>query len=473
MKDGKKYKQLIESLGNEYFFYSHNLAGDYLYMSPSVETVLGYSVEEAKEGLVKHLTESDQNTKTIEVLNKSANGNQQQTFQLELYAKDGSIKVIEITESPLFNGKGELLSVEGVAHDITRRKERENTIQQQNEKLKQQTKELVATIADLKETQSQLVQSEKLRALGNLIAGIAHEINTPLGAINASVDNISKSLDESLKNIYRLFTSLSKNELLVFLQIMEMIERDKQPLVSKEKRRFKRMVKAKLDDARFEDTYTLTDYILYLNLYEVVDKVIPLLAVDNPGFILKSLRDIYSVRKNSENIKLAVDKASKVVFALKRFTHKDQGLAKEKSNLKENIDMVLTLHHNRLKQGIEVIQNYDEVPLVSCYPDELVQVWTNLISNAIQAMDNHGILTIGIKNMGERVQVTVSDTGCGIPEENREKIFESFFTTKKAGEGTGIGLDLVLKIIEKHQATIDLTSEVGEGTTFIVTLPVN
>jgi len=468
-----KYKQLIESLENDYFFYSHNIDGDYLYMSPSVETILGYNVEEAKEGLVKHMTDSDINKKTIEVLRKSATGKRQKTFQFELFAKNGAIKVIEITESPLYNENGELLSIEGVAHDITRRIEREKTIREQNEKLKQQTEELEATIADLKQTQSQLVQSEKMRALGNLIAGVAHEINTPIGAINASVDNISRSLDESMQNLYTLFSRLSEKELVVFLKIMKLIDRSKPALVSKEKRYYKKLVKEKLDNAGFDDTYTMTDHVIYLNLYEVVDQIIPLLKVDNPGFILKSIRDIYSVRKNSENIKLAVDKASKVVYALKKFTHKDQGMDKELSNLRENIDMVLTLHHNRIKQGIEVIQNYDDdIPLINCYPDELVQVWTNLISNAIQAMDNIGQLTITIINMGERIQVSISDTGCGIPDKIREKIFEPFFTTKKAGEGTGIGLELVLKIIEKHQGNLDFKSKVGEGTTFIITLPV-
>ncbi|WP_347841165.1 ATP-binding protein [uncultured Draconibacterium sp.] len=473
MKDGKKYKQLIESLGNEYFFYSHNLAGEYLYISPSVEKVLGYDVEEAKKGLVRHMTESKLNKETIEVLKKSATGEKQKTFQFELYAKNGKIKVIEITESPLYNDNGELISIEGVAHDITRRKEREKTIQKQNEMLKQQTEALEATIADLKRTQSQLVQSEKMRALGNLIAGVAHEINTPIGAINASVDNISRSLDASMENLFVLFTRLSEQELVVFLRIMKMIDQKKPSLTSKEKRFYKKQIKQKLEQAGHTDIFNLTDYLLYLNLYEQVDDVIALLTIKNPGFVLKSIKDIYSVRKNSENIKLAVDKAAKVVFALKRFTHKDQGLAKEKTNLIENIEMVLTLHHNRIKQGIEVVQEYDEIPFISCYPDELVQVWTNLVSNAIQAMNNQGTLSIGIKNLGERVQVSIGDTGCGIPKENHEKIFEPFFTTKKAGEGTGIGLDLVLKIIEKHQANLDFTSEPGKGTTFIVTLPVN
>ena len=469
-----KYKQLIESLENEYFFYSHNIDGDYLYMSPSVKTILGYDVEEAKLGLVKHMTDSELNDKTKKTQKKSATGVKQNTFQLELFAKDGSIKVIEITESPLYNEAGELLSIEGVAHDITRRIERDKTIRLQNQKLTQQTEELEATIADLKQTQSQLVQSEKMRALGNLIAGVAHEINTPIGAINASVDNIFRSLDASMENLYILFTRLSEHELVIFLKVLNMIDRKKPPLVSKEKRHYKKLVKEKLDNAGFNDTYTMTDHLIYLNLYEKADQIIPLLKVDNPEFILKSIRNIYSVRKNSENIKLAVEKASKVVYALKRFTHKDQGMEKERSNLKENIDMVLTLHHNRIKQGIEVIQNYDDnIPLINCYPDELVQVWTNLISNAIQAMDNEGRLTITIKNVEERIQVSIADTGCGIPEDIHEKIFEPFFTTKKAGEGTGIGLELVLKIIEKHHGNLEFESKVGEGTTFTITLPVN
>nr|WP_321357052.1 ATP-binding protein [uncultured Draconibacterium sp.] len=469
-----KYKQLIESLRNEYFFYSHNLKGDYLYMSPSVKTILGYDVEEAKLGLVQHMTDSELNDKTKKTQKKSATGEQQKTFQLELFAKDGSIKVIEITESPLYNEAGELLSIEGVAHDITRRIERDKTISQQNQKLKQQTEELEATIADLKQTQSQLVQSEKMRALGNLIAGVAHEINTPIGAINASIDNISRSLDDSLENIYTLFSEISEKQLVAFFTIMKMIRRNKPPLISKEKRYYKKLVKEKLDNAGFEDTYTITDHLIYLNLYEDTDQIIPILQIEDPVFILKSLHNIYSIRKNSENIKMAIEKASKVIYALKRFTHKDQGMAKELSNLKENIDMVLTLHNNRIKHGIEVTQNYDNnIPLINCYPDELVQVWTNLISNAIQAMDNEGKLTISIKNLQERIQVSIADTGSGIPEELHEKIFEPFFTTKKAGEGTGIGLELVLKIIEKHQGTLEFDSKVGEGTTFTITLPVN
>ncbi|MFB8789866.1 MAG: ATP-binding protein [Potamolinea sp.] len=137
----------------------------------------------------------------------------------------------------------------------------------------------------------------------------------------------------------------------------------------------------------------------------------------------------------------------------------------------EGIETILTLYQNQLKHGVEVIRNYQaELPAVWCYPDELNQVWTNLIDNALQAMKNKGTLKIDVKQQDNQMQIRISDSGKGIPPEIIPKIFEPFFSTKPAGEGSGLGLDIVKKIIDKHQGKIEVDS-VPSKTIFIVSIP--
>jgi signal transduction histidine kinase len=124
-----------------------------------------------------------------------------------------------------------------------------------------------------------------------------------------------------------------------------------------------------------------------------------------------------------------------------------------------------------LKQGIEVIKNYQQVPAIFCYAEELNQVWTNLLHNAIQAMSNRGRLEISVFEESRQIVVQVTDSGSGIPPEIKERIFDPFFTTKPAGEGSGLGLDIVRKIVDKHQGKIEVNSQPGR-TTFSVMLPI-
>ena len=161
-----------------------------------------------------------------------------------------------------------------------------------------------------------------------------------------------------------------------------------------------------------------------------------------------------------------------IVFALKSYARQDNSGQMTRANITDGIDVVLTLYHNQLKQGIEVIKNYESVPEILCYPEELNQVWTNLIHNAIQAMGDRGKLTITVTEQNNGVLVQITDSGAGIPAEIKDKIFTPFFTTKPAGEGTGLGLDIVSKIIDKHRGTIEVESEPG-NTVISVWLPVS
>lgn len=172
------------------------------------------------------------------------------------------------------------------------------------------------------------------------------------------------------------------------------------------------------------------------------------------------------------SIQQEVDRAAKIVFALKAYSHQSRGNQKSLGQITDGIEVALTLYHNRLKQGIEVIRNYRKVPDILCDPDELTQVWVNIIDNAIYAMKQQGTLQIAVTQQGENVVVEVMDSGCGIPGDLQVQVFELFFTTKPRGEGSGLGLDIVQQIVRRHDGTIQVYSQPGR-TTFAVSFPLS
>jgi len=327
---------------------------------------------------------------------------------------------------------------------------------------------LQKAIEDLRSTQSQLIQSEKLVALGQLIAGIAHEINTPLGAIRASIDNTLGSFDDAIANLPQLleFISSNANHLKLFMSLLEKSKATQIDLSSKEKRTLKRQLRNRLSSENIEGATTIVDTLIYMKIGDFLEELLPLLKENEAISIVKAARNFVSLQKNSGNITLAVDKASKVVFALRKFAHHDISGEKAEMDIIDSIETVLTLYHNQIKQGTELIKAYQTLPSVWCYTDEIHQVWTNIIHNALQAMEYKGILTIKTFESATQVIISFTDTGCGIPDDIKARIFDPFFTTKERGEGSGLGLDIVKNIIDKHQGEIEVESEVGKGTTF-------
>lgn len=385
----------------------------------------------------------------------------------------GVIAVQSYTDETAFDSSDmEVLQL--ISHQISisiERKRNSDVLKAKNFELETQKEELQTTLDSLQETQSQLIQSEKMAALGQLIAGIAHEINTPLGAINASVGNMSDSLDTAIGNLPRLLSSMKKEDLLFYLKLMKMADDDAPELSSKERRQLKRKLISELEEKNIKDAEKIAEMLIYMKINKHIDQVIPMLESPNAQFVLSNARNIISLRKNTQNINMAVGKASKVVFALKKFAHRDHIGEKVESDIIDGIETVLTLYHNQIKQGVEVSKDFKMVPKINCYPDEINQVWTNLFHNSLQAMDNKGKLGISVDTENEGIIIKISDTGSGIPNDLRDKIFQPFFTTKKAGEGSGIGLDIVKKIIDKHEGKIDFESKPGAGTTFTIWLP--
>ena len=344
---------------------------------------------------------------------------------------------------------------------------------QLQKRLKQKNDELTITLEQLQATQEQLVHSEKMAALGQLIAGIAHEINTPLGAIRSSIGNITGFLDNNIESLPVFFKELSAERQHDFLSLMYSSRQQTYSLSTREKRELKRGVKQQLDAEGIDNADSLASILVNIGLQGNVQEFVPLLKDPDSENIIKTAYDFASIHKSARTIATATERAAKVVFALKNYARYDVDGDKLEVNITDGIETVLTLYQNQLKQGVEIVRQYQgQLPAVLCYPDELNQVWTNLIHNALQAMDNQGTLTIDALQQDTNFVVKITDSGTGISPEILSKIFEPFFTTKPAGEGSGLGLDIVKKIIKKHQGTIDVESVPGK-TAFTVSLPIN
>jgi signal transduction histidine kinase len=208
-----------------------------------------------------------------------------------------------------------------------------------------------------------------------------------------------------------------------------------------------------------------------MGVYNGIQPFIPLLKAPDHHRILDMAYHLSGLQESTLIITKATERVSKVAFALKAYARYDLSGEMVKTDITEGIETVLTLYYNQLKYGVEIIRHYETLSPFPCYPDDLNQVWINLIHNALQAMEYKGTLTIDIVRKNGQAIVSITDTGPGIPDSIKTKIFEPFFTTKPPGEGSGLGLDIVQKIIDKHQGDITMESKPGK-TTFRVLLPI-
>jgi PAS domain S-box-containing protein len=389
--------------------------------------------------------------------------------------QQNQIVPIEVWGTPIYDEKGQINYAIAAFADITQRKESEKLVAEYNRTLEVQvterTQELRTALEDLQTTQQELVQSEKMAALGQLVAGVAHELNTPLGAIRSSAGNTSKFLGQTLSNLPALFQVFSPSEAEMFFTLLKRSLEKDTTLTAKEERKLKRNLVSKLEDENIDDADDVADTLVDMGIYDAED-FMPLLQKTDRELILDMAYKLSEIQRSTQTINTATDRASKVVFALKNYARYDSSEVMIQSDIIDGIETVLTLYQNNLKHGVEVLRNFQKIEPILCYPDQLNQVWTNLIHNALQAMDNKGTLTLDVIQQNDTIQVAVTDSGKGIPPEILPKIFQPFFTTKPPGEGTGLGLDIVKKIVEKHRGKMEVASVPGK-TTFSVFLPVN
>jgi two-component system, NtrC family, sensor kinase len=342
---------------------------------------------------------------------------------------DGKEIIKERTFLPVIDEDGQVQTVTIVSRDITEAHQRNEEIQNLNNKLKKISSELIKknmklenALQNLERTQAQMVQSEKMASIGQLAAGVAHEINNPTGFVSSNLKTLAD-----------------------YQHDMNQLIGDYQKLKAALRQLPDGQLPAAIDDlvAQVESTEQDVD-IEYIQ--------------EDVGELIGDCRE------GTERIK-------KIVDDLKHFAHPGEDKMKE-TDINAGIESTLNVVNNELKYKATIVKELGDIPIIHGYPQQLNQVFMNILVNAAQAIEKSGEIKIVTGSVDGKVEIRISDTGCGISKENLNKIFDPFFTTKDVGKGTGLGMNIAYNIITKHNGDIRVESTVGKGTTFIIQLPV-
>jgi signal transduction histidine kinase len=316
-------------------------------------------------------------------------------------------------------------------------------------------------------------QKEKMSALGKIAAGIAHELNNPSAAIIRS----AKELSKKILLLPQLTEALIVNRVSCKnfdLMVKKISEKPKDESISfAEQDELENEIRGWLDEKKIENSWQLAFTFASAGITKNdLEGTLQDCRQEQVDSVLQWLDLFISFHLLAREIEFSSGHISQLVSAVKSHSNLDRGQERQPADIHEGINNTLTiLNHKLRKKNISVNKDYEKaLPQVPVFVTEINQVWLNLLDNAIDAMDAGGELKIKTANNGAGIKVHIADNGPGIPLEYHTRIFDPFFTTKPVGEGTGLGLDMVKKIIEKHKASISFTSKPGD-TEFIVQLP--
>ncbi len=400
--------------------------GRITYVNPKFTQVTGYSSAEVLGENPRVLKSEETPAEVYTELWDTIKAGRDWRGEFHNRKKNGELFWESASISAIKNNEGKITHFIAIKADITERKVQERELQKsraellvKNEKMKylltsveNSKQELEGMYSELKAAQAQMLQREKMASIGQLAAGVAHEINNPIGFINSNLGTLDKYVGRMVDFIQAQEGALSS-----------CASQEVETAIAGQRKKLK------------------LDYVIE----------------DSRKLIEESLD--------------GTDRVRKIVQNLKSFSRVDESEYKH-ANLNECLESTLNIVWNELKYKATVEREYGELPETRCYPQQLNQVFMNLLVNAGHAIEGQGTITIRSWIEGTDIFIAISDTGSGIPEDLRSRIFEPFFTTKEVGKGTGLGLSISYDIVRKHGGEILLDSVVGEGTTFTVRLPV-
>ncbi len=413
-----KFQFLVENSSDALSTWDPNTTITYL--SPHFAKMTGYTVEElVGQSFVPTVHPDDVQICAIANKEVMQTGESRSNIEFRILHKTGRHLWVNTTITPIKNAAGEVISFQGTLRDINKQK-------QLAQELQEKAIALQSTLNELQKTQSHLIQSEKMSSLGEMVAGVAHEINNPVNFIHGNLNHVRNYSQDLIK-----LTKQYRQELT-------------QP-----------------SDALEE-------------LLEDVD--LPFLLEDFPKIL--------------DSMKTGTQRIREIVLTLRNFSRLDESDMKEVDIHEGIDSTILILQNKikstDIRPDIQLMKQYGDLPKVYCYASQLNQVFMNILANAIDALDTayptylaQGItnyrpaITIGtVITTQNTVQITIQDNGPGIPDDVKARLFDPFFTTKPVGQGTGLGLSISYQIIvDKHQGTLTCDSVPGEGTTFTIVLP--
>jgi two-component system, NtrC family, sensor kinase len=338
---------------------------------------------------------------------------------------DGNLYILDTQKIPLRNSQGEIFAMLGVSRDITDRHRAEEELRASEAQLRRQTLELEETLKQLQRTQSQLIQSEKMSSLGQLVAGVAHEINNPLNFIYGNLIHADRHTQDLL-NVLKIYQ---------------------------------------------------------VNYPHPVNEICEQAKVMDLDFLQEDLPNLIS------SMRIGAERIQQIVDSLRTFSHLDQAKLKATNIHDGINSALMLLEHKLNDQPhiprITVIKEYGNLPLIECFPGQLNQVFMNILINAVDALKGIGIqnsilpipepkihISTQVFN-SEYINICIADNGLGMSTEIQERVFDPFFTTKPVGKGTGLGLSISYQIInEQHNGLLKCISSPGKGAKFIIEIPI-